>query len=72
MAGHSQKHPYLKSFDELKRTYNRLETYLDIYYETIPDDEKESIAIIMEKIDVAIKQIPEKYHITRWNQFKNK
>lgn len=72
MAGHSQTHPYLKSYDELIRTNKRMQQYLDTYFEMIPDDEKESIQIMMEKIRVAINQIPKKYHVSRWNQFKDK
>lgn len=69
MAGHTTKHPYLKTYDELTRSVNRMKTYLDIYWDAISDEEKESIQIIIEKLEVSIRQIPGKYHVSRWNQF---
>jgi gas vesicle protein len=69
MAGHSQTHPYLKSYDELKRTHNRLQNYLNMYKDDISPKEKNSIQTILNNINDSIEEIPEKYHVSRWNQF---
>jgi uncharacterized protein YsxB (DUF464 family) len=69
MPGPIKTHPFMKSYDELQRSINRMNTYLDMYYEIIPDDEKESIQIMVEKMEWAIKQIPDKYRVSRWKQF---
>lgn len=72
MAGHSTLHPYLKSYDELNRTMNRIKNYENMYKDTISDKEKKEIYFMLEHIELAITYIPKKYHISRWNQFKNK
>jgi hypothetical protein len=70
MAGHAKLHPYLKTFDELQRSANRMTVYLDMYKESISIKEKKAILSMVEAINNAIMEIPEQYHLTRWNQFK--
>jgi hypothetical protein len=72
MAGHLTRHPYLKTFDELERTYRRMETYLDIYADTINEIEKENIRTMITHIKDALSFVPVSYKVSRWNQFKNK
>jgi oligoendopeptidase F len=72
LAGHSTLHPYLKSYDELLRTMNRIKNYANMYRDTISNKEKYEIQEMIEAIETAIEKIPQQYHISRWNQFKNK
>jgi hypothetical protein len=44
--------------------------YLDMYKESISIKEKKAILSMVEAINNAIMEIPEQYHLTRWNQFK--
>jgi hypothetical protein len=41
-----------------------------MYRDTIPNDEIYKIQEILELIDEAVTRIPEKFHVSRWNQFK--
>ena len=72
MAGHSTLHPYLKSFDELSRTMNRIKNYANMYRDTITNKERYDIQTMLEAIDSAILCIPEQYHVSRYAQFKDK
>ena len=70
MAGHLQKHPYYRSWDELQRTEKRMRTYLDMNFSILPDDEKESINILLEAVEKAKRFIPDEYQVTR--HFQNR
>jgi hypothetical protein len=70
MAGHSQLHPYLKSYDELNRTINRIKNYANIYKDTITTKELYDIQTMIESIETAITCIPEQFHVSRYQQFK--
>lgn len=72
MAGALQKHPYYKTFDELQRSIKRMETYLDMNFHLLSDDEKDSIQIMIEKMQVALGQIPDEYRVTKHFQYKDK
>ena len=72
MAGHSTLHPYLKSYDELSRTMNRIKNYANMYRDTITNKERNAIETMIEAIDSAILCIPEQYHVSRYAQFKDK
>ena len=72
MAGHSTLHPYLKSFDELSRTMNRIKNYSQMYRDTITNKERYDIQELVNAIETAINCIPEQYHVSRYAQFKNK
>ena len=72
MAGHGKLHPYLKSYDELKRTMNRMVVYLDMFKDSISPKEKNEIEEMLKHIDSAILCIPSQYHVSRHNQFKDK
>lgn len=72
MSGPLQRHPYLRTYDDLDRSIKRMKNYLDTNWELIPEDEKEGIQIMVEKMQVAINQIPEKHRLTRHFQYKDK
>jgi uncharacterized protein YsxB (DUF464 family) len=72
MAGQLQTHPYFRTFDELQRSIKRMRTYLDMNWDILPDDEKDSIQIMIEKMEVAERQVPEKYRVTKHFQYKDK
>lgn len=72
MAGHLSVNPLVKTFDELQRSVKRMETYLDMNYMIIPDEDKESIQIMIESMNKALRQIPEEFRVTRHFQVKKK
>ena len=72
MPGHLQTHPYTKSFDELQRSIKRMENYLDMNHLILSDDDKESIQIMIEGMEKAVRQIPEQFRVTRHYQIKKK
>lgn len=72
MAGTLQKHPYFKSYDELQRSQKRMNTYLDINSHILSDEEQESIRIMLEGIEKALRQVPQDYRITKHYQYKDK
>jgi hypothetical protein len=41
-------------------------------WDILPDDEKDSIQIMIEKMEVAERQVPEKYRVTKHFQYKDK
>jgi uncharacterized protein YsxB (DUF464 family) len=72
MAGQLLKHPYYRTFDELQRSIKRMETYLDMNSRILSDDEQESIRIMLEGMQKALRQVPEEYRITKHFQYKDK
>lgn len=72
MAGQLQIHPYLRTYDELQRSIKRMKTFLDMNWDLLPDNEKEGIQIMIEKMQTALNQVPEKHRITKHFQYKDK
>jgi hypothetical protein len=72
MPGPLQTNPYLKSYDELRRTLLRMETFLDANSFILDDEQQERIRIMCEGIQKAINAIPEEFHVTKWHQQRKK
>lgn len=72
MPGHLSVNPMVKTYDELQRSIKRMENYLDMNHLILSDDDKESIQIMIEGMQKAIRQIPEQFRITRHHQIKKK
>lgn len=71
MAGHSTLHPYLKTYDECKRSANRMVNFLKIYGNGLAQRERENIETIIEHLTVTANLIPEEYQVSRYKQFKD-
>jgi hypothetical protein len=72
MAGQLAKHPYYRSYDELQRSIKRMNTYLDMNHHILSDEEKESIAIMVEGMEKALRQVPDEFRVTKHFQYKDK
>lgn len=72
MPGHLSVNPMVKTYDELQRSIKRMENYLDMNHMILSDDDKESIQIMIEGMQKAVRQIPEQFRITRHYQVKGK
>jgi hypothetical protein len=47
-----------------------METYLAVYGDVIPQEEKEAVQSVIEHLTAAINHIPEQYQLSRWEQYK--
>lgn len=65
MAGHLKISPFLKSYDELQRTRNRMQAYLDINDGILTLEMRLAIEKMIRATDKAIEQIPLEYHLTK-------
>jgi hypothetical protein len=70
MAGHSNLHPFMKTFDECARSLTRMETYLSVFGAGLSVDEREAVQTVIESLTEVLNWIPEKYHVTRSKQYK--
>ena len=72
MAGHLQTHPYYRTWDEVQRSTKRMQHHLDTNRDILPTDEQEAISILIESLETALKQVPEKYRLTKHHQRRRK
>ena len=65
MAGHLQTHPFFKTYDETRRSINRLERYLDSHFMELSDETKVRINIMMEGLQKTLDCIPEVHYYAK-------
>lgn len=72
MENQLKTHPFQKTFNETSRSINRMNNYLDVFFEELSDDDKERIHKVIEGLEKALNNIPEEHRLTRHEQLKRK
>jgi hypothetical protein len=70
MAGHSNLHPFLKTYDECSRSLSRMNTYLNVFGANLSTDEREAVQTVIESLTEVLNWVPEQYHVPRKQQYK--
>lgn len=70
MSGPLTRHPYLKSYDELQRTAKRMRIHRDTNLDLLSKEERHRLDQMIEHTELAIRQIPVSYKITKHYQHK--